>query len=150
MTRDPQRLGDYLAHMLEAIERIEEYVSDVDEMAFRGRRFMAGGEQAHLPTHAAVAEFGDAQAGLHDFGEGDGAIVPAAGFHHQADGVAMVDVEQALLDQPGVHHGIEPAIIDHVVDVAIGIIVHPAGGDQAVDAIIGSAVHGDAPCQRFA
>ena len=34
MTRDPQRLGDYLAHMLEAIERIEEYVSDVDEMAF--------------------------------------------------------------------------------------------------------------------
>jgi len=28
MTRVPQRLGDYLAHMLEAIERIEEYVSD--------------------------------------------------------------------------------------------------------------------------
>lgn len=34
MTRDPQRLGDYLAHVLEAIERIEEYVSDMDEMAF--------------------------------------------------------------------------------------------------------------------
>ena len=31
MTRVPQRLGDYLAHMLEAIERIEEYVSDMDE-----------------------------------------------------------------------------------------------------------------------
>ena len=40
MTRDPQRLGDYLAHMLEAIERIEEYVSDVDEMAFQGNRLV--------------------------------------------------------------------------------------------------------------
>ena len=40
MTRGPQRLGDYLAHMLEAIERIEEYVSDVDEMAFLGNRLV--------------------------------------------------------------------------------------------------------------
>ena len=40
MTRDPQRLGDYLADMLEAIERIEEYVSDVDEMAFLGNRLV--------------------------------------------------------------------------------------------------------------
>jgi uncharacterized protein with HEPN domain len=31
MTRDPQRLGDYLGHILEAIERIEEYVLDMDE-----------------------------------------------------------------------------------------------------------------------
>ena len=28
------RLPDYLGHILEAIERIEEYVSDMDEMAF--------------------------------------------------------------------------------------------------------------------
>ncbi len=34
MTRDPQRLSDYLAHILEAIERIEEYVSDMDEVTF--------------------------------------------------------------------------------------------------------------------
>ena len=34
MTRDQQRLSDYLAHILEAIERIEEYVSDMDEMNF--------------------------------------------------------------------------------------------------------------------
>ena len=40
MTRDPQRLGDYLAHMLEAIERIEEYVLDMDEMAFLGNRLV--------------------------------------------------------------------------------------------------------------
>ena len=34
MTRDPQRLSDYLDHILEAIERIEEYVADLDEMTF--------------------------------------------------------------------------------------------------------------------
>ena len=28
------RVPDYLAHILEAIERIEEYVSDMDELAF--------------------------------------------------------------------------------------------------------------------
>ena len=34
MTRDPQRLSDYLDHILEAIERIEEYVAELDEMTF--------------------------------------------------------------------------------------------------------------------
>ena len=40
MTRDPQRLSDYLTHMLKAIERIEEYVSDMDEMAFLDNRLI--------------------------------------------------------------------------------------------------------------
>ena len=34
MTRDPQRLADYLAHVIEAIERIEQYVCDMDEITF--------------------------------------------------------------------------------------------------------------------
>jgi len=34
MTHGSQRLCDYLTHILEAIERIEEYVSDLDETAF--------------------------------------------------------------------------------------------------------------------
>ena len=34
MKWDPQRLPDYLNHILEAIERIEEYVADLDEMTF--------------------------------------------------------------------------------------------------------------------
>lgn len=34
MSRDPQRLADYLAHILEAIERIDQYTSDLDELAF--------------------------------------------------------------------------------------------------------------------
>ena len=34
MSRDQQRLADYLAHILEAIERIERYVVDMAELAF--------------------------------------------------------------------------------------------------------------------
>lgn len=34
MSRDRQRLSDYLNHILEAIERIDRYTEDVDEVAF--------------------------------------------------------------------------------------------------------------------
>ena len=34
MTRDQQRLTDYLAHILEAIERIDRYTGGMDEGAF--------------------------------------------------------------------------------------------------------------------
>lgn len=40
MTNDPLRLTDYLAHILEAIERIEGYVSDMDEMTFLGNKLV--------------------------------------------------------------------------------------------------------------
>jgi len=34
MSKDRQRLVDYLTHILEAIERIDRYTEDVDEVAF--------------------------------------------------------------------------------------------------------------------
>ena len=34
MSRDLQRLPDYLAHIIEAIERIDRYTEDMDELAF--------------------------------------------------------------------------------------------------------------------
>ncbi|MGQ9686389.1 MAG: hypothetical protein ACUVT2_08810 [Thiobacillaceae bacterium] len=34
MTRDQQRLVNYLAHIAEAIERINRYTEDMDEVAF--------------------------------------------------------------------------------------------------------------------
>lgn len=34
MTRDQQRLTDYLGHIREAIERVDRYVQDIDEVAF--------------------------------------------------------------------------------------------------------------------
>lgn len=34
MSRDKQRLPDYLAHIIEAIERIQHYTEDMDEVVF--------------------------------------------------------------------------------------------------------------------
>ncbi|MDD5333926.1 MAG: DUF86 domain-containing protein [Rhodoferax sp.] len=34
MSRDKQRLSDYLCHIAQAIERIERYTEDLDELAF--------------------------------------------------------------------------------------------------------------------
>jgi len=34
MSRGPQRLADYLAHILEAVERIDRYTEDIGELAF--------------------------------------------------------------------------------------------------------------------
>jgi len=34
MTHEQQRLADYLDHILEAIERIDQYTADIDELAF--------------------------------------------------------------------------------------------------------------------
>lgn len=34
MTRDPKRLPDYLSHIIEAIERIQLYTADLDEVGF--------------------------------------------------------------------------------------------------------------------
>lgn len=36
MSRDQQRLQDYLAHIIQAIERIYQYTQDIDEMGFLG------------------------------------------------------------------------------------------------------------------
>jgi uncharacterized protein with HEPN domain len=36
MSRDQQRLADFLSHILEAIERIDHYTGDMDEPAFAG------------------------------------------------------------------------------------------------------------------
>lgn len=40
MTRDQQRLADYLAHICEAIERIETYVADMNELTFLANKLV--------------------------------------------------------------------------------------------------------------
>jgi uncharacterized protein with HEPN domain len=34
LSRDPQRVADYLAHIAQAIERIQRYTGDMNEVAF--------------------------------------------------------------------------------------------------------------------
>jgi len=42
MSRDKQRLADYLAHILEAIERIDRYTEDMGEVAYKFSRYGSG------------------------------------------------------------------------------------------------------------
>jgi len=68
MSRDQQRLDDYLSHVLEAIERIDRYTEDMDELAFLNnqlvqdaviRNFEIIGEASHnIETH--YPEFAEA------------------------------------------------------------------------------------------
>src|SRR5688500_17455606 len=52
--------------------------------------------------------------------------VAAGGFHRQANRIASFDIQQARLNQPAVHCGVEPLIIDGVVDMAVDVVVGPA------------------------
>lgn len=48
MSRDPQRLQDYLDHILQAIQRIQTYCADVDETGFL---------ESHLIQDAVIRNF---------------------------------------------------------------------------------------------
>lgn len=48
MSRDPQRLQDYLEHILEAINRIQDYCADIDESGFL---------ESHLIQDAVIRNF---------------------------------------------------------------------------------------------
>ena len=42
MSRDQQRLNDYITHILQAIERIYRYTEDIDENRLSAKRHGAG------------------------------------------------------------------------------------------------------------
>ena len=101
------------------------------EVALRGGSLAALRKQANFIPHAGVAQTRNANPRLHRLWKRQRLKVVAMGFDHQADGVTVVNVQHALLDQPGVDGGVKPAVIDNVVDMAVGIVVGPAGGDGA-------------------
>ena len=113
------------------------------------RRFLdIGAEHAGGILHRAAAEPGDTDADGHLVGVGDLGVVAAAGFGDHADDRAAREAQQVAGDQEAVHRRVDPGIIDHVVDMAIDIVVHPAAGDrmEAAEAGTGAgrrAGHGD-------
>jgi uncharacterized protein with HEPN domain len=40
MNKQNNRLAEYLSHIIEAIERIDEYVSDIDEVGFLNNKLI--------------------------------------------------------------------------------------------------------------
>jgi hypothetical protein len=56
-----------------------------------------------------------------------------------------VDVEPAVADQVLVDDGVEVAVIDDVIDVAVDVVVHPARRDGKEMRVVGAAGRG---CDR--
>jgi hypothetical protein len=72
----------------------------------------------------------NAQPGGYRFGKSDRLGVAASGLDHQTNDLAAANVEKAAFDQIAIHDRVEERIIDDIVDVSVGVIIHPAGGDR--------------------
>jgi hypothetical protein len=107
----------------------------MDEVTFRSGFLGTYSEHADAISNAAAADAINGQANLDSFRIGKGAGVSAARLDNDKDQVSRRDIKQATLDQPGVHRGVEPLIINRVVDVPVGIIVSPARADFPPDVI---------------
>ncbi len=62
-------------------------------------------------------------------GKSDWTKVGTTAFDDEADSVAALNVEYTLLYQKAVHSRIEVAVIRHVIDVSVYIVIHPASRD---------------------
>jgi len=56
MNRDPQRLVDYLSHILEAVERIATYTEDMNEAAFLNDRMVQDAVLRNLEVMGEASE----------------------------------------------------------------------------------------------
>ena len=102
---------------------------DMHKMATGCGQGFSLGKQSHLIPDAGGALVGHANAGLYGLRKSQRGKIVALGFNDQTDRGTVVNVQHALLNQMGVHSGVKPTVIHHVVHVTIGIVVHPAGGD---------------------
>src|SRR5215211_4158237 len=103
---------------------------DVDEVSLGRGVILVVSEDADLIADAAVAQPGDAKARVHGVGEGERFEIAALRLDDQADDPALLDVEGSRGDQVPVHDRVEVRVVDDVVDVAVDVVVHPAGRDR--------------------
>src|SRR5579883_532016 len=101
----------------------------MDEMPGGRRRVLANTEQGYLVSHAGGAELADAQPGIDGTGVFQSAMKTAHRLDGETDCRARVNIEPADRDQVLIDDRVEERVIDHIVDMAIEIIVHPACGD---------------------
>ena len=103
---------------------------NVNEMAFGGARLArVSCKDADFIAHAGRADTRDTNARHHRFRKSQRRKIMALGFNHQANHAACVNVNGTVLYQQAVDGSVKPAVINNIVDVALHIIVRPAGVD---------------------
>ena len=102
---------------------------DMGVAALGGSQRRAGLERRDAIAHRAAPDFLDREANLDRVGKGEAGEIDAMGFDDEADDFARRRIEQAGLDQNGVHRRVEKIIIGRIVDMAVRVIVRPARRD---------------------
>src|SRR5690606_24558274 len=95
-------------------------------------------EYRQLVMHRAVAQLRYPHPHFNGIGEGDGREVVAAGADHEGYLLALVDIQPTLVDQPTVHRAVEEGVVGDVVDMAVDIVVMPAGADGVQIGVVGA------------
>ena len=108
------------------------------EETSRARLVVTFTKQSNFVAHGAVAEFGDAQARVHGLGECEAFLVSTARIHRETNDGGVVNIEASDADQVFVDDGVEPAVVDDVIDVTVNVVVHPAGGDGEAVFVVGA------------
>ena len=57
------------------------------------------------------------------------------GLSHHSNCFPALHIQYAGANQPGVHSGIKPAVMNHVVHVRVGVVVHPAHAQTSESSI---------------
>jgi hypothetical protein len=60
-----------------------------------------------------------------------------------------MDIQAADFDQVGVHRRIEKTVVGDVIDMTVGVIVMPAGGDGLEMGVVGAMGHRVGHQRRF-
>ena len=102
---------------------------DVHEPPDGARFVVLPAEQRNAIHHAARAEPFDLKARGERVGESGLLQKPAARLGHNPDGGQIPDRGAALGNQESVHRRVEIRVVGHVVDMAVAVLVHPAGLD---------------------
>src|SRR5690606_14274652 len=111
---------------------------DMDEMAVRRRLVVVVAENSDLPAHAGAADTSHPQARGDAVRKADAAVKPAAALDAEADDRIAPGIEPALADQEVGDGRVEIAVLVDVVDVAVDVVVEPAGRDLVQHAVVGA------------
>ena len=98
-------------------------------MAVRRGVVLVVAKDADLVADAGAAELGDPEPGGDPIRVADAAMEPAAALDAKAHHLVAPGIEPALADQVVGDRGVEEAVVVDVVDVAVDVVVEPAGRD---------------------
>lgn len=95
-------------------------------------------EQADLIADAGITQISYSQASFNFFWEQQRAIIFALTLYGDSYYCIVLDVQSACTNKVFIGHSVDVRIVNHVVNVPVDVIIHPAGGDGQEMIVVGS------------